>query len=144
MKESSFSECVFEGVDETILEAMSSIGRGLHTEVHMADTKRTPEEQEEFERNEALRKEAEDRQKKHEASIKFMEGLYNSNEGFAPRKDGDDLDYALAEGLVYMNAVQSGPGGLDVEERVFLTDKGYNILRDYHGNKALSRGDAKK
>jgi len=108
----------------------------------MADTKRTPEEQEQFDREEADRKAAEEQRKeaqaKHEAGISLMKSIYASNEGFAVRKDGDDLDYALAEGLVYMNAVQSGKGGLDVEERVYLSDKGYNILRDYHGDRAMS------
>lgn len=64
-----------------------------------------------------------------------MQDILKSNEGFLVRDEdnADALEDARVQGLVHSYTVQSGPGGLDVEERYSVTDKGYSSLRSVFG-----------
>lgn len=74
-------------------------------------------------------------QELHDMRMDLMRAIVDSPEGFVPLEDGnrEAVDAALAEGHVYMNNVQRGPGGLEVEERVFLADSGFGSLRTAFG-----------
>lgn len=65
----------------------------------------------------------------------LMQDIVKSPEGFVVLEDSnrDALEDARVEGLVSHTNVQSGKGGLDVEERYFITDKGYSQLRQVFG-----------
>lgn len=65
----------------------------------------------------------------------LLQDIVKSPEGFVVRDEsnGDALDKLVADGDAYKTNIQSGKGGLDVEERVFLSGKGYENLRSVFG-----------
>lgn len=79
--------------------------------------------------------EAAHQQELHDMRMDLMRAIVDSPEGFVPVEDGnrEAVSAALAEGHVYLNNVQRGPGGLEVEERVFLADAGFGSLRSAFG-----------
>lgn len=79
--------------------------------------------------------EAKKQQEQHEQRMSLMRELVESPEGFVVRTEDnmEAVSLALRDGQVYMNNVQAGKGGLDVEERVFLSSQGYDALRTAFG-----------
>lgn len=65
----------------------------------------------------------------------LMQDLVKSPEGFVvlDQSNSEVLEDARVQGLVYHTNVQAGRGGLEVEERYFLADKGYQSLRSVFG-----------
>jgi hypothetical protein len=70
-------------------------------------------------------------QENFEKRQNLMMEIIKSPEGFVVQEEGNSEAVSLAyqEGLVYYSNVQSGPGGIEVQERVFLSQKGYDALR---------------
>lgn len=93
----------------------------------------------EREEQERLIKEQEEEAKRQQELAdqrrQLMQDVIKSNEGFIKREEGnaEAVDDAWREGLLYSETVQSGPGGLEVEERFFVTSQGYENLRSVFG-----------
>lgn len=64
-----------------------------------------------------------------------LKAILDSPEGFVVREEGNTkgLDLAIMDGSIYYSNVQSGKGGLDVQERAFLSGHGYEQLRTAFG-----------
>ncbi len=71
----------------------------------------------------------EEEKKKNDEIKGTLKKILDSNEGYVVRGESDDFSDLESQGLVYMSAVQSGPGGLEVEERYYLTQSGYDKLK---------------
>jgi hypothetical protein len=87
---------------------------------------------------EELRAQEEEQQRQQELADQrreLMQEVLKSPEGFVVREEGNQeaLEDARVEGLLSHTNVQSGPGGLEVEERYFMTEKGYSQLRAVFG-----------
>jgi hypothetical protein len=65
----------------------------------------------------------------------LMVEVIKSPEGFVEKSEDNSeaIGLALKEGYVYSSNVQSGPGGLEVQERYFLSQKGFDSLREHLG-----------
>lgn len=74
---------------------------------------------------EAARQQEEEKQR-----ISLIQSITKSNEGFIKVDDGnrEGVELARTAGQVYLQNVQSGPGGLEVEERVFLSKEGQDAF----------------
>jgi type VI protein secretion system component VasK len=114
------------------------------TETELANRDQQIDEEQQQAAIEEQERVAKRQQDEHNASMDLMKSIMQSNEGFIERpaspevKEGeeppvDPLLVATQNDYVYMNNVQSGPGGLEVQERVFLTSKGYDALRTAFG-----------
>lgn len=79
--------------------------------------------------------EAKRAQEEHQARQDTLRAIAQSPEGFVVRDDTnrEGLDLALVDGSIYYSNVQSGPGGLEVQERAFLSASGYEQLRTAFG-----------
>lgn len=87
---------------------------------------------------EEVRKQEEDAaraQEEHDMTMELMRAIVGSPEGFVPVEEGNNeaVSLAFSRGLVYFSNVQRGPGGLEVEERVFLSGAGADALRTAFG-----------
>lgn len=98
-----------------------------------AELRLAQEDQEQREEEEKrLQQEQEEKAKKDqelfETRQEIMKTILQSDEGFVVADDGnrDAIEEARKEGLVYHSNVQRG---IEVEERYFLSDKGYQALR---------------
>jgi hypothetical protein len=95
------------------------------------------EEQEQI--GEEQRKQQDEDAKRQQEEFKarqdLLKEIVQSNEGYVVRDEGNQkaLDLAMADGSVYCVNVQSGRGGLDVEERVFLSESGTSQLKTAFG-----------
>jgi hypothetical protein len=73
-----------------------------------------------------------DEQKKNDEETKtVLKSIVDSNEGYILRNESNanQVDSLADQQFVYVNNVQSGKGGYDVEERVYLTESGYSKTR---------------
>lgn len=79
--------------------------------------------------------EAERQQEEFKLRQDILKEIAKSPEGFVVREEGNSeaLGLAQAQGLVYHNNVQSGKGGLDVEERYYISHDGFENLRTAFG-----------
>jgi hypothetical protein len=99
----------------------------------------TEAQQEQDEIGEQQRKQQDEEAKRQQEEFKLRQNtlkqIVQSNEGFVVRDEGNTkgLELAQAEGHVYFANQQSGPGGLEVEERAYLSASGYEQLRTAFG-----------
>lgn len=105
-----------------------------------AEDKMVQEERERAERDEqeavrAQEEEAKKQQELFEQRQNVMLDIIRSAEGFVVQSEdnGEAISEAYKEGLIYQSNVQRGPGGLEVEERWFLSSKGFDALRNTLG-----------
>jgi hypothetical protein len=94
-----------------------------------AEQKRAEEAQVDLEeesrrQEEEQTKQAEEEQRRADERREAMQEIVKSPEGFVVRTE---------DNAAYQTNVQSGKGGLDVEERVYLAERGYTQLRDVFG-----------
>jgi hypothetical protein len=94
-----------------------------------------PQEQAAREAQKAQEEEAKRQQELADQRRELSKSILSSNEGFVAVDDSnrEGVEDARREGIVHVYTVQSGPGGLDVEERVEVTSKGYENLRSVFG-----------
>jgi hypothetical protein len=79
--------------------------------------------------------EAKRQQEEHDKKMELYKSIISSPEGFVKPDEGNTeaVGLALSEGTVYNTPVQSGKGGLDVEERYYLSAEGVEKLRTAFG-----------
>lgn len=104
-------------------------------EFRLAEQTQQMNEEQQRQVQEQQEQEAKRQQELHDQRMELVRGVVQSNEGFVVLEDGnrDAVEDARVQGLVYITPVQSGPGGLEVEERVFLAAKGTDMLRTAFG-----------
>lgn len=79
--------------------------------------------------------EAQHQQELADQRRELMQEILSSPEGYVVGEEGnlEALEEARTQGLVHYYTVQSGKGGLDVEERYEVTGQGYEQLRSVFG-----------
>jgi small-conductance mechanosensitive channel len=94
-----------------------------------------PDEERARAEQQAQEEEAKRQQELADQRRTLMQDILKSNEGYVVREEGNQeaLEDARTQGLVHAYTVQSGPGGLEVEERYAVSDKGYSSLREVFG-----------
>jgi hypothetical protein len=100
-----------------------------------ADEAQVDLDEESRRQEEEQKKQAEEEQRRADERREAMQEIVKSPEGFVVRTEDNAgaLDALVTEGTAYQTNVQSGKGGLDVEERVYLAERGYTQLRDVFG-----------
>lgn len=100
-------------------------------EKQMQDEQNAEQQRQEEEAIKQQEEEAKRQQELFEMRQNLMTEIIKSPEGFVEGNEDNNeaITEASREGFIYQSNVQSGPGGLEVSERWYLSQKGYDALR---------------